>query len=69
LRLEKEGKIMPGIARALALTSAIFLLTAPPASAQKSGGVLILSPRQPGQRIDPRGSDDLGGGTVHGGIQ
>src|SRR5437870_8932490 len=31
---------MPGIARALALTSAIFLLTAPPAFAQKSGGVL-----------------------------
>src|SRR5207253_4199287 len=33
-------KIMPGIARALALTSAVFLLTAPPAFAQKSGGVL-----------------------------
>jgi len=31
---------MPGIARALALTSAVFLLTAPPAFAQKSGGVL-----------------------------
>src|SRR2546429_3378597 len=33
---------MPGIARALALTSAVFLLTAPPAYAQKSGGVLKL---------------------------
>ena len=31
---------MPGIARALALTSAIFLLAAPPALAQKTGGVL-----------------------------
>ena len=31
---------MPGIARALALTSAIFLLAAPPAFAQKSGGVI-----------------------------
>jgi peptide/nickel transport system substrate-binding protein len=39
-RLDKGGKIMPGIARALALTSAVFLLTAPPAFAQKSGGVL-----------------------------
>src|SRR5438874_6939409 len=36
----QEGKIMPGIARALALTSAILLLAAPPAFAQKSGGVL-----------------------------
>src|SRR5213078_4470931 len=34
------GKIMPGIARALALTSGVFLLTAPSAFAQKSGGVL-----------------------------
>src|SRR5437764_13956204 len=33
-------KIMPGIARALALTSAVFLLAAIPAFAQKSGGVL-----------------------------
>jgi peptide/nickel transport system substrate-binding protein len=39
-RLDEGGKIMPGIARALALTTAIFLLTAPPAFAQKSGGVL-----------------------------
>ena len=31
---------MPGIAYALALTSAIFLLAVPPAFAQKSGGVL-----------------------------
>ena len=31
---------MPDIARALALMSAIFLLAAPPAFAQKSGGVL-----------------------------
>ena len=31
---------MPGIARALALTSAIFLLAAWPALAQKSGGML-----------------------------
>src|SRR2546423_12703861 len=36
----QEGKIMRGIARALALTSAIFLLASPPAFAQKSGGVL-----------------------------
>src|SRR5690242_11719261 len=39
-RGKDEGKIMPGIARALALTSAIFLLVAWPALAQKSGGVL-----------------------------
>src|SRR5438309_4348547 len=37
---DQGGKIMPGIARALALTSAIFLLAAAPALAQKSGGVL-----------------------------
>src|SRR5690349_24187843 len=36
----QEGKIMSGIARAFALTSAIFLLAVPPAFAQKSGGVL-----------------------------
>jgi peptide/nickel transport system substrate-binding protein len=36
----QEGKIMPGIARALALTSAIFLLASPPAFAQKGGGEL-----------------------------
>jgi peptide/nickel transport system substrate-binding protein len=35
-----EGKTMPGIASALALTSAVFLLAAPPALAQKTGGVL-----------------------------
>src|SRR6201989_1120320 len=31
---------MPGFARALALMSAIFLFTAPPAFAQKGGGIL-----------------------------
>jgi peptide/nickel transport system substrate-binding protein len=36
----QEGKIMPGIAYALALTSAIFMLAAAPGFAQKSGGVL-----------------------------
>jgi peptide/nickel transport system substrate-binding protein len=35
-----EGKTMPGIASALALTSAVFLLAAPLALAQKTGGVL-----------------------------
>src|SRR5947207_12281598 len=36
----QEGKIMSGIARVFALTSAIFLLAVPRAFAQKSGGVL-----------------------------
>src|SRR5438552_11987999 len=39
-RATKDEEIMPGTARALALTSAIFLLAAWPALAQKSGGVL-----------------------------
>src|SRR6266404_6889954 len=39
-RATKDEEIMPGTARALALSSAIFLLAASPALAQKSGGVL-----------------------------
>src|SRR2546421_1741954 len=38
--VNSEGEIMPGTARALAFGSAIFLLAAAPAYAQKSGGVL-----------------------------
>src|SRR5215472_13300895 len=38
--LRRQGGNMTGVARALALTSAIFLLATAPALAQKNGGVL-----------------------------
>ena len=51
-------------------TFAAFMMAAAPAFAQKQGGTLQHLPsRQPAQRLDPRGSDDLGQPAVHGGVQ
>ena len=60
---------MTGVARALALTSAIFLLATAPALAQKNGGVLKFFHRDSPASGSIHGGDDLGRGALHGGFQ